>query len=445
LAALSRAGTNSARSGAAWMFTGTVGAMVVGAPGTIAIAALIGPSEKGMLATLIAVALIGAVVASLGLDSAIRYYLATKIWSLPQSNAVAIGLTIATGVIAFVAFQGTRAVAPHGLLTGLSSIELTAATATILLGMLAGQALLGLKEFRLFAWLSVISSLATIVLYFALVLCGASSLAAALWSWIGSQAAVAVPAQIALLRKGGWRLARPGDARGALSYGLRSFGFDLLNMANLRLDLLMLRSLSSVSYVGSYALAEQLTEVVWAGPNSVGTALYPEIAGGGHETGAWTARVCRLTSALAGIVALMVGLAATALIVVLLPRYRAAIPAVWLLLPGTAFAATLKILIQDLYARRQPQAALAAATVAVVVTVVGDLLLVPTFGATGAALVSSAAYIVGTLVLIRFFVSATRSRATALVPRLGDVDEAVRLAWRTAREFLLPKPGDEKA
>jgi O-antigen/teichoic acid export membrane protein len=418
--------------------------MVLGAPGTIAIAAFIGPAAKGVLATLIAVSLIAATILSLGMDGAIRYYLATRSWTLAESNMIAVGFTVAAGAIAFFGFEGVRAIAPRGLLTGLSSVHLAAATGTVMLGMLAGQSLLALREFKLFARLSVLSSVANPVLFVILAFCGVSSLHAALWAWIGAQATVAIPSQIVLLRRSGWRLARPSDSRGALSYGLRSVGWDLLNLVNLRLDVLMLRSLSSAASTGSYAMATQLTEVVWVVPTSVGVAVFPEIADGGHDDGAWTARVCRLTSVLSGLLCLAVGIAGTVLLAVIMPAYRAAVPALWLLLPGTAFAATTKILNNDLSARRRPHAALVAAAVAVLVTIVGDLLLVPVLGATGAALVSSVAYIICALVLVWFFVSATKSRAAELVPRMSDVGEALRLAVRTVKDFMTPRPEEEE-
>ena len=130
------------------------------------------------------------------------------------------------------------------------------------------------------------------------------------------------------------------------------------------------------------------------------------------------------------------GIAATLLIVVFLPRYTIGLPALWLLLPGTVAASTGKVLGNDLNARRRPQALLAATAASVVVTVVGDVALVPVLGATGAAVVSSAAYTVCTLVLVRFFTSATGSRAREVMPGLSDSREALRLARRTVSELL---------
>jgi stage V sporulation protein B len=436
---------SSSRGGAAQVLTGNAARLVLGAIGTIAIAAIIGPSEKGLLATLIVIATITSTVVSLGMDGAIRYYLATSNWSLAESNAVSIGLTIVAAVLSYAGFVLWRQVGPGKLLRGLTDIQLATATAVVLLGMFAGQALLARRGFKLYSILAALAALANPAFFVLLIWAGQTQLNSALWAWIAAQAVVAIPAQFALLRDSQWSLARPSDPRGAIWYGFRSLGWDVLNLVNLRLDILMLRLLSTPAATGGYALSTQFTEVVWLLPTSVGVAVFPEIAEGGeeHEHGKWTARVCRLTTALSLVLAVVVGLGATLLIVVALPAYRIAIPALWLLLPGTAVASASKILSHDLNARGNPQASLAAAGVGVVITIVGDLALVPVLGATGAALISTASYIIYTILLVWFFVRMTGSPALDVVPRKADVLEAAHLSIRTVREYLNRTPAGD--
>lgn len=433
------------RIGASWSILGNVGRMVISAGGTILIAALAGPAYKGTLATLSALSWMVAVVLSLGLDGAIRYYVATKKWSLPQANVVILGLTTIAAVVAFFGFGVARSVAPDGILADLSTLELTAATTAVLLGMLAMQGVGAIRGFSFYAKVAMASALANPLIFVGLRALGVAVLPSALWAYIGAQVALAVPTQLFLIWKAKWRFARPNDAKGAAWYGLRSLGFHLFNLANLRFDVLMLRGLSTASATGAYSLATTFSEAVWLIPNSVGAVLFPEIAEGGHDQGTWTARVCRLVAALSTLLALVAGLAASLLIVVALPAYRASIPALWLLLPGTIATATSQILVYDLNARRLPQASLMGAGGALAVTVIGDLALIPLIGINGAAIVSSFAYIANTLILSRFFVKATESRATALLPRFSDLGEALRMAIKTARDFLRRRPAGQDA
>lgn len=424
------------RSGAAYMMTGAAVRLVLGGAGSLAIAAMIGPAAKGVLATLVTLAGIASTVVGLGMSGALSYYVATKKWSLAQSNAVTLSMTMIAGLIAYFGFETLRAMGASALLSGLDSIELAVATATTLFLSLSVQALLALKRFNLYARLELLSAAANPTLFLILRGVGRADVTSACWAWIGALVVVALPAQLVLLSSAGWRLAPPSDSRGALWYGMRYVGSDLLGLVNLRLDVLMLRVLSTAAVTGAYALVTQMMEVVWLLPSSVGVAIFPEVAEGGHDRGIWTARVCRLSSSVALLLSLAAGVAGTLLIVLLMPEYRIGLPALWLLLPGTVAMSTSKVIGNDLRARRLPQALLAAMAASVVVTVVGDVALVPLLGASGAAVVSSTAYTVGAVVMVRFFSSATGSRAREVLPERSDLGEALRLARRTASEFL---------
>lgn len=424
------------RVGAAQVMAGTVARLVLGAAGSVVIAALIGPSDKGVLATLIVLSAAASAVVGLGLNGAVGYYVATEKWSLPQSNALTLTWTIVSGVVAYAGFEALRALGVGSLLYGLAGSELAIATATMILLGLGTQALLAVKQFNLYARLLLLDVVANPALFFILRGAGHSNLTAALWAWIGGQLVVAVPIQLVLLHRGNWRLAPPSDPRGALWYGTRSQGSELLNLVNLRLDVLMLRMLSTTAATGAYALATQLAELVWVVPSSVGVTVFPEVAGGGHERGTWTARVSRLSTAVCLLLCLVVGVGGTVLIGVFLPQYTSALPALWLLLPGAVVSSTAKVLGNDLRARGIPQTVLAAMAAGVLVTIVGDIALVPRLGASGAAVVSSAAYALSAFILVRFFTSHTGIRARELLPGPSDSVDALRIARRTVSESL---------
>jgi len=412
--------------------------MLVSGVGAVTIAALIGPGNKGTLATLSAVSFMVSIVLSLGMDGAARYYIATNRWSLPQASAVILAITTAAGALSLAGFTAAHAAWPSlPLLVDLPPVVLTAATVSTLLGGLVGPSIVAVRRFAFWSRLAVISAAVNPLLFLALRLLGATELTSALWGYVGGQAALALPGLLHLLSLAGWRLSRPNDLQGATWYGLRSLGSHLFNLANLRLDVLMLRTLSTASATGAYSLATQLTEAVWLVPSSVGVAAFPEIAEGGHSTGAWTARLCRIVSSFSVMLSLVGGAAATALVFTLLPAYKGGIPALWLLLPGTIAASIAQILNHDLNARGRPEAPLAGSGAALVVTVVGALLLVPRFGVNGAAAVSSLAYSTNAFVLALFFLVTTGSAASVLAPRRADARRAIELALETIRDFRL--------
>jgi O-antigen/teichoic acid export membrane protein len=72
--------------------------------------------------------------------------------------------------------------------------------------------------------------------------------------------------------------------------------------------------------------------------------------------------------------------------------FRASVPVIWWILPGTVALAVSKVMCADLLARGMPEYSSVFAFVTLIVTVVLDLLLIPRMGIQGAALASSVAY-----------------------------------------------------
>lgn len=429
-------GATASRRGATELFVGAVGRLFVSGIGTIIIAAFIGPSHKGTLATLAAVSWMVSVVLGVGMDGTIRYYLATRNWSVSQASSIILGSTLIATVLAFAGYEAFKLLSPKDILAGLTTAQLTIATSMNLLGRLTGPALAALRRFNFYAKLAFAAAFVNPAAFLILRATGLDPLQSALWGFLGAEAALALPGAFYLLKIGRWRFSRPNDARGAIWYGLRSLGTNLFSMANLRLDVVLLRSLSTSAATGAYSLAAQLSEVVWLVPSSVGVASFPEIAESGHNDGRWTARNSRLVTALSALAALGAGVAASALILFLMPAYRSGLSALWLLLPGTIAVSMSQILLHDLNARRLPEANTLGAAGALVVTVVGGLLLIPRMGLNGAAIVSTVAYSVNTLILSRYFVRTTSCPVRLLVPGPKDLLESLTLSVRVARELI---------
>src|SRR5690606_3316275 len=112
----------------------------------------------------------------------------------------------------------------------------------------------------------------------------------------------------------------------------------------------------------------------------------------------------------------------------------AVLPFIWLL-PGTVAAAGTKILAAYVFSRGRPLINAQVGVVVLIVTVVGDLILIPPFGVPGAAAASSLAYGCGlALTAIAYRRLSGGSIAACLLPNLADaalyVDGARNLASR---------------
>jgi Na+-driven multidrug efflux pump len=96
-------------------------------------------------------------------------------------------------------------------------------------------------------------------------------------------------------------------------------------------------------------------------------------------------------------------------------------PFIWLL-PGMIGLSIAKIVSADLSGRGKPQYAAYTAGITVVLTVILDVLLIPAYNISGAAIASSISYITSGLFAVFWFNRETGvSPQTLLIPRFSDV------------------------
>jgi O-antigen/teichoic acid export membrane protein len=189
--------------------------------------------------------------------------------------------------------------------------------------------------------------------------------------------------------------------RASLSYGLRIQVAALFRMAAGRFDLLLLSLLVPLSTVGYYAIAQIVSELVLLMPRAFGTVLVPVLAGDSRD-----ARLSAPAVRLSGTLSLVAvaGVAALGPLLIVFgygPAYTAAIVPLLILLPGIWFQSAGDLSSYVLAGRGRPGASSVLAVVQGVATVALDLVLIPPFGAVGAAVASLLAYTVYGLVSLR--------------------------------------------
>lgn len=236
-----------------------------------------------------------------------------------------------------------------------------------------------------------------------------------------------------------------GVERALVRYGLRGHLGTVLQGLNYRLDAFIVAFLMSPKDVGLYSVAVGASEMLWIIPNTLGILLMQRAAtSDADHANLVTALATRVTST--GLVILSVFLAFTAgRVVVGLygPAFAPSVHVLLLLLPGVWALGIWKNLMNDLAGRGFPQYKSSTAALAVLVTVVLDILLIPPLGIAGAALASTAAYIMATLASLVAYERITGTRTVhLLLPRRGDavvlkntILESVRYpGWSLARQ-----------
>jgi O-antigen/teichoic acid export membrane protein len=257
--------------------------------------------------------------------------------------------------------------------------------------------------------------------------------------WLSPAVAAAVLSASVLLANGlawrrvGARPAEPAPLAPLIGFGLRSLPGTLSNLANNRLDQLLIAPMLGTRALGIYAVAIGITFI----PVQVGAGLayaaFRHVRAGdtsGRHSPAATAlrRACLLVGAACAVTA--VG-ALGGLQLLYGHDFASALGPTLLLLPSSLFLGLHLVANQVANALDRPEHASIGQVVGVVVTVAGLLVVLPGGGIGGAAIVSSlasAARYAVTVVLLR------RVGVRGTIPGWRDVREAGRdggrLVWR---------------
>lgn len=274
---------------------------------------------------------------------------------------------------------------------------LAAAAPFLLLTPTMSGLYLGLGRMGPVNTLSVLPSLLTVA---ALALAwagqGALPLALVLGTWLAARAGVGLlAAGHGLRRFGGLApdLARwSGQAKFCAVLGLTN----LISWLNYRVDLFIVERLVGLTQAGIYAIAVTVAELLWFVSSAVSTAAYARIGTPDTARAAeLTVRIVHLNLAVLLLATpVLVALAWWGLPVFFGPAYAASLPLLVLLLPGVwayASASTLSAFYTNHLGR--PRLSATVAGTSLLINVAACLWLVPRLGVAGAAVATSASYL----------------------------------------------------
>lgn len=414
----------------------------------IILARSLGSTGRGVYAIAVVVPFIIALISSVGIGPANVYHVSRG--SLEKRHVVAASLASAlllgAGAYALLALattiSGTRSllgVAPRYLLVSGISLPFLLAAA-FLQGVLQGE--------RRFLHLNVVLLSQAIAQAALLAMLLPLPVDRLYWSIAAWTASWIVSGSFAILLVGrhtpislGFHLP---TIRATLRYGSVTYLGTLTSFVNYRFDLLLVNIFSGATQVGLYAVGAGLAEIIWFVPNSVAIALAPTVAAAPEaQSSNLSAQATRSVLVIAVAMALvMAALAPLAIFLFFGQAFMQSAVAVWLLLPGIVTFSVWKIMSCYLLGRHLLKQDLVAATVAMIATLVLDLLLIPTYGFRGAAVASSIAYT--SAMLVDLYWVAQRSRLSAriwIVATPADIQAVVRSLRRL---HLWPTPTGSK-
>jgi O-antigen/teichoic acid export membrane protein len=218
---------------------------------------------------------------------------------------------------------------------------------------------------------------------------------------------------------------KPLSYRDLLRYGLPLYPGSITLFFGYRIDVYLLAWLLRDPSVplGYYSMAVSLAEMVFFLPNSVSTLFFPHVAGSSRQgADRQVPVVSRVTLLLTGLTALAIAPVATILIEWILPAFTAALPALYILLPGVVALSVSKVVSGYVAGLGLTGTTSLVNVGAFVLNVVLNLALIPAFGIVGAATASLVSYTASSVVFT--LVGARLSQSSPLdfwLPRRADV------------------------
>jgi len=383
----------------------------------------LGPQGKGMLGLAVLLPTMLSLFLSGGLGAANVYFAGSRRLEMPvlTANSVAFALlaTIAgAGIVIGLTLTGWL----EKLVPGVPVWALLLAMLGLPTGLLTGyfSALLqGLRQITALNAVTLVQGAFTLSLTLIMVAGLGWGLTGAILAILIAGLSGLTATAILVHRAGGQlrpRWKRP-VMRDTLSYGLRGYVGNVLQFFNYRLDAFIVNFYLGPAATAIYGVAVVMAEMLWYLPNSVGFVIFPKAAATRpEEMNRFTPRVFRVTLGLTALGAVVLALVGRFLIdLIYTPAFASAYVPLLLLLPGVVLLGGAKVLTNEIAGRGYLQYNSINSGLALVLTIVLDLLLIPRYGVQGAALASTIAYSAIFFTAIFFYRSVSR-RAPPLSP-----------------------------
>jgi len=387
------------------------------------VARWLGPEGKGVLVLALLVPGMLGLFLDMGVSVSNVYFAGSGKLDVRKLLGSSIGLGLASTAFGLVLVAICIRVGLLGrLVPGVPAELLALAMANLPISLLSGYLLAVLQGLGRIVTVNIVKLLQGIIMFILTVLLVVMSgfgLWGALVAWLVGGLGCLSGAVFALRGEGtpfkpAWDVEATGKL---LSFGLKGYVGNILQFFNYRLDMFLVNYFLGPASVGMYSVAVRLGEMLWYLPNAVGFVIFPKAAStDAEEMNTFTPKVFRTTLVLTAAGALALGAVGRPLIGFVfsdafLPSYSSML----VLLPGVVLLGTSKVLTNEITGRGYPHYNSINAGTALVLTVILDLLLIPRYGISGAALASSVAYSVILFVAIGFYIAVSGSKVRTLL------------------------------
>jgi O-antigen/teichoic acid export membrane protein len=408
-------------------FGANIMAAVLSLANVLVVARTLGAAGRGEVAFLIAVSTLTSWVASIGIQQANANIGGNRGEAVPRLATNSIIWALVLGLAATVVVSALVAIFPavggpvDPLLLALTLLFVP----STLLKLFLQYLLQSHYHFKItnIAWIA--GPTISAVVNTTLAMLGVLSVQAAIGIWIAGQTFSALLLCWYLARHFGFGRPDRALARESASFGLKTHVGELAALGNYRADQWFVGAIAGARELGHYSIAVAWAELLFYIPGVIALLQRPDLVRADQSSAIQIAGQSIRRGLLLSIAAASVLIVAAPLLCVTVfgTQFRGSIDDLRVLALGGVGIAMSVLLANAMIAQRRPLLAAAADATALVVTLGLDILLIPGLGGLGAAIATTIAYGVGSLVLTVVFVRLLGGRARDLVPRFGD------LAW----------------
>jgi O-antigen/teichoic acid export membrane protein len=410
-----------------------VGALVSLTVATVVVAWAGGPAAVGIYALLRVLPSLAGVITSSGLPGAVTYFLAGPDRDDRRLPSTIMAIALAGGLVGTVLWALASAILGQLFFPGVSLALVVLAGATVLTQLLVATAKScsqGTRDLPGANWVIFNEEFLFLPAYGALWASGVHGYAAMVWALLLADVAAFALGWARLIGKGFFRQAvtRPSSqlARRIASYGWRAQLGGVISLLNLRLDFILLNLLTGPAVLGVYAIASKFAELLKIPGMALTYVLYPRYAREGGARAAGQARRIMPKAAMLTVGAAVPLWFAAPLVIPLAygSDFSGAVGPAQVIVFGLALDGVAGVITAYLYGIGRPGLNSWGMAVGLAATVLLDLLLIPPFGASGAAVASAVAYVATTLALIWFYWRVAQDGAAPIweVRKLSGVD-----------------------
>lgn len=256
----------------------------------------------------------------------------------------------------------------------------------------------GIQDFRVFNTILVVTQFTNLFLVLALIVVFDYGLVGALIAFISGHALTLIFILVFSvkrfnLKRSNMRLNIP-YLKKSFKYGFKSYMSNLVTFLNYRINIYLLGFFIGNGAVGLYFTALNLGEKLSVFTQSISAVLMPRIASMGteEERNHLTSIVSRFTMVFMLAFAVFLFFTIDFLAPVLGSDYKQTPFFLKILLPGISLLAVEKLLSNDIAARGKPEINMNVSIFNVIFSTILNLILIPEYGATGAAIATSISY-----------------------------------------------------